>query len=442
MEDLILYDRLQFAFTISFHYLFPQLTMGLSFIIVLFKWLHLKRGDEKYNKAAKFWAKIFAINFVVGVVTGIPMEFQFGTNWAKFSELTGGIIGQTLAMEGMFSFFLESTFLGLFLFGEKRLGKRMHFFSAVMVFIGTQASGLFIIATHSWMQNPVGYEILANGTFVLTNFSELFLNSWLWPAYFHNQTASMITATFVVSGIGAFYLLNERDVEYGKLFLKAGVIIGAISTVLVIVPFGDMMAKQVAQNQPITLAAMEGLFETQKGAPVVLIGQPNMKEKTIDNKIEVPYLLSFLTYKRWAAEVKGLDQYDEKLWPTNIPALYYAYHIMIGLGTIFVVIMMFALFLLWKKKLFQSKKMLWVILLVAPFSYIANLAGWYTSELGRQPWLVYNLLLVKDGVSETVSAGNTIFTLLGFIGLYFLLGVLFLILVGKIIHKGPESLTH
>ena len=442
MEDLILYDRLQFAFTISFHYLFPQLTMGLSFIIVLFKWLHLKRGDDKYNKAAKFWAKIFAINFVVGVVTGIPMEFQFGTNWAKFSELTGGIIGQTLAMEGMFSFFLESTFLGLFLFGEKRLGKRMHFFSAVMVFIGTQASGLFIIATHSWMQNPVGYEILANGTFVLNNFSELFLNSWLWPAYLHNQTASMITATFVVSGIGAFYLLNDRDVEYGKLFLKAGVIIGAISTILVIVPFGDMMAKQVAQKQPITLAAMEGLFETQEGAPVVLIGQPNMKEKTIDNKIEVPYLLSFLTYKRWTAEVKGLDQYDEELWPTNIPALYYSYHIMLGLGTIFIVIMLFALFLLWKKKLFQNKKILWVILLTAPFPYIANLAGWYTSELGRQPWLVYNLLLVKDGVSETVSAGNTIFTLLGFVGLYFLLGVLFLVLVGKVIHKGPESLTH
>jgi cytochrome d ubiquinol oxidase subunit I len=442
MEDLILYDRLQFAFTISFHYLFPQLTMGLSFIIVLFKWFYLKRGDEKYNVAAKFWAKIFAINFVVGVVTGIPMEFQFGTNWSKFSELTGGIIGQPLAMEGMFSFFLESTFLGLFLFGEKRLSKRMHFFTALMVFIGTQASGLFIIATNSWMQNPVGYEIIENGEFVLNNFSQLFMNSWLWPAFLHNQTASMITATFVVSGIGAFYLLNNKDVDYAKIFLKTGVVLGAISTVLVIVPFGDIMAKQVAQNQPITLAAMEGLFETQEGAPVVLIGQPNMKEKTIDNKIEVPDLLSFLTYRRWTAEVKGLDYYDENLWPTNIPALYYSYHIMVGLGTIFVTIMLLALFLLWKKKLFQNKKILWTIMLASPFPYIANLAGWYTTELGRQPWLVYNLLLVKDGVSETVSAGNTIFTLLGFVGLYFLIGVLFLILVGKVIHKGPGSLTN
>ncbi|RLA38506.1 MAG: hypothetical protein DRR06_20705 [Gammaproteobacteria bacterium] len=178
MEDLILYHRLHFAFTISFHYIFPQLTMGLSLIIVLFKWRYLRTGESRYNQAAKFWAKIFAVNFVIGVVTGIPMEFQFGTNWAKFSELTGNIIGQTLAMEGMFSFFLESTFLGLFLFGEKLLGNRMHFVAALMVAIGTQASGLFIIATNSWMQYPVGYEVLENGRVVLKNFSALFLNPW------------------------------------------------------------------------------------------------------------------------------------------------------------------------------------------------------------------------------------------------------------------------
>ncbi len=438
MEDLILYHRLQFAFTISFHYIFPQLTMGLSIILVVFKWLHLKKGDERYNRAAKFWAKIFAVNFVVGVVTGIPMEFQFGTNWAKFSEMTGNIIGQTLAMEGMFSFFLESTFLGLFLFGEKLLSRRMHFVTAVLVCLGTQASGLFIIATHSWMQHPVGFEILENGTFVLNNFSELFLNSWLWPAYFHNQLASLITATFVVAGVGAFYLLNNKHQEYGRLFLRTGVILGAISTVLVIVPFGDMLAQQVATKQPITMAAMEGLFETEEGAPMVLIGQPNMKTMTIDNKIEVPYVLSLLTYKRWNAEVKGLDAYDKDLWPTNIPALYYAYHMMVGLGTIFIAIMLLAAFLLWKKKLFDKKGLLWTILFTVPFPYIANLAGWYTAELGRQPWLVYNLMRTVDGVSQTVSAGNTLFTLLGFIGLYFLLGVLFLLLVGKIINRGPE----
>ena len=411
--------------------------MGLSIIIVLFKWKHLKTGKELYNNAAKFWAKIFAVNFVLGVVTGIPMEFQFGTNWAKFSELTGNVIGQTLAMEGMFSFFLESTFLGLFLFGEKLLGQRLHFLAALLVCIGTQLSGLFIIATHSWMQNPVGYEILANGTFVLKNFSELFLNPWLWPSYFHNQTASLVTASFVVAGVGGFYMLNKKFLDYGRLFLKTGVIIGAVSSTLVIVPFGDLLAQQVAEKQPITLAAMEGLFETQEGAPMVMIGQPNMQTLTIDNKIELPYVLSLLTYKRWNAEVKGLKDYDRDLWPTNIPALYYSYHIMVGLGTIFTALMLIAAFLLWRKKLFERTWILWALLMAVPFPYIANIAGWYTSELGRQPWLVYNLLPMTDGVSASVSAGNTLFTLLGFVGLYFLLGVLCLVLAGKIINFGP-----
>ncbi|RLD82942.1 MAG: cytochrome ubiquinol oxidase subunit I [Bacteroidetes bacterium] len=437
MEDALLYDRLQFAFTITFHYIFPQLTMGLSFLIVLMKGIYLKNGDEKYNKAAKFWSKIFAVNFVMGVVTGIPLEFQFGTNWAKFSELTGNVIGQTLAMEGMFAFFLESTFLGLFLFGEKLIGKKLHFVSALMLFIGTQASGLFIIATHSWMQHPVGYEILANGKFVLNNFSDLFLNPWLWPSYFHNQAASMVTATFVVSGIGAFYLLDGKHLEFGKLFIKMGIITGSISIVLLIFPFGDLLAKQVAKNQPITLVAMEGLFETTEGAPMVLIGQPNMKERKIDNAIEVPYVLSFLTYNRWNAEIKGLNDYDEDLWPTNVPALYYAYHMMVGLGTIFIAIMLLSAFLLWKKRLYEQKWMMWILMFSIPFPYIANIAGWYVSEFGRQPWLVYNLLRTSDGISPSVSAGNTLFTLLGFVGLYFLLGVLFLLLVGKVINKGP-----
>lgn len=440
MEDALLYDRLQFAFTITFHYIFPQLTMGLSFLIVLMKGIYLKNGDEKYNKAAKFWSKIFAVNFVMGVVTGIPLEFQFGTNWAKFSELTGNVIGQTLAMEGMFAFFLESTFLGLFLFGENLIGKKLHFVSALMLFIGTQASGLFIIATHSWMQNPVGYEILANGKFVLNNFSDLFLNPWLWPSYLHNQAASMVTATFVVSGIGAFYFLDGKHPEFGKLFIKMGIITGSISIVLLIFPFGDLLAKQVATKQPITLVAMEGLFETTEGAPMVLIGQPNMKERKIDNAIEVPYVLSLLTYNRWNAEIKGLNDYDEDLWPTNVPALYYAYHMMIGLGTIFMAIMLLSAFFLWKKRLYEQKWMMWILMFSIPFPYIANIAGWYVSELGRQPWLVYNLLRTSDGISPSVSAGNALFTLLGFVGLYFLLGVLFLLLVGKIINRGPGQI--
>lgn len=439
MDDALLYSRLQFAFTITYHYLFPQLTMGLALIIVIYKGLYLKTNQLIYNDSAKFWAKIFAVNFAMGVVTGIPMEFQFGTNWAQFSERTGNIIGQTLAMEGMFSFFLESSFLGLFLFGEKLLGKKLHFMTAFLIFIGAWASGYLIIATHSWMQNPVGHEILANGKFVLKNFSDLFSNPWLLPSFFHNQMASLVTTSFVIGGTGAFYLLVKKHHQYGMLFLKTAIITGAISTLSVAFPTGDLLAQQVAKNQPVTLAAMEGLFHTEEGAPIVLIGQPNMKEQRLDNKIEVPNLLSFLTYQRWNAEIKGLNDFPEEEWPINIPGLYYSYHIMVGLGTVFIGIMLLGIFYLWRKKLALQRWYLWVLLFAIPFPYIANTAGWYTAELGRQPYLVYGLFKTADGVSENVSAGNSLFTLLGFVGLYLVLGFIMLILVGKIVHKGPET---
>ncbi|MCB0456041.1 MAG: cytochrome ubiquinol oxidase subunit I, partial [Aequorivita sp.] len=390
--------------------------------------------------AARFWLKIFGLTFLMGVVTGIPMEFQFGTNWAKFSELTGGIIGQTLAMEGMFSFFLESSFLGLFLFGEKLLGHRLHFLTGFLVFLGSWASGFLIIATHSWMQYPVGYEIMENGKFVLNNFSALFTNPWLWPSYLHNQAASIVTSSFVVAAVGAFYLLNNKHSEFGKMFVKTGVFFGVFSTIIVAFPTGDLVAKNVVEHQPITFAAMEGIFETEDGgSEIILIGQPNMVEKKLDNKIAVPNILSFLTYQKWDAEIKGLNEFDPKDYPTNIPGLYYAYHIMVGLGTIFIGVMIIASIQLFRKKLYTTKWILWVLLFMIPFPYIANTTGWYTAELGRQPWLVYNLLRTTEGASPTVSSGNTLFTLLGFIGLYLLLGMLFLILAGKIINKGPQS---
>lgn len=443
MEDMLFYDRMQFAFTITFHYLFPQLTMGLSLMIVYFKWRFLRTKIDKYNDAAKFWMKIFALNFAMGVVTGIPMEFQFGTNWAKFSELTGGIVGQTLAMEGMFSFFLESSFLGLFLFGEKLLGQKLHFLTGFLVFLGSWASGYLIIATHSWMQYPVGYEILENGKFVLTNFGALFSNPWLMPAFLHNQMGSVITSAFVVAAIGAFYLLNTKHSEFGKLFVKTGVVFGLVASIVVAFPTGDWMSKNVAEYQPVTFAAMEGVFETEHdGAEIILIGQPDVENRKLDNKIAVPNVLSFLTYKRWDATIKGLNEFDESVYPTNIPGLYYSYHIMVGLGTIFIGLLLLASIQLVRKKLYTTKWILWALMLMLPFPYIANTAGWYTAELGRQPWLVYNLFRTADGISPTVSSGNTLFTLLGFMGLYLLLGLLFLMLAGKIIIKGPKTTTH
>ncbi len=440
MEDMLFYDRMQFAFTITFHYLFPQLTMGLSLLIVFFKGKYLRTQIEKYNTAAKFLMKIFAINFTMGVVTGIPMEFQFGTNWAKFSDLTGDIIGQTLALEGLFSFFLESSFLVLFIFGEKLMGQKLHFLTGFLVFLGSWASGYFILATNAWMQHPVGYEILENGKYVLTHFSALLSNPWLLPAFLHNQLASVVTSAFVIAGIGAYYILREQNVEYGKLFLQTGIVFGLISSLLLAFPTGDWAAKNVVKYQPAAFAAMEGIFETEDGgSEIILIGQPNMVEKKIDNKIAVPNILSFLTYQDWNEQIKGMNDFKEEEIPSNVPALYYSYHMMVGLGTIFIGIMFFAAFLLWRKKMYNSKYFLWVIMFATPFPYIATTAGWYTAELGRQPWLVYGLLKTSGGISPTVSSGNTLFTLLGFVGLYILLGLLFLLLVGKTVNLGPES---
>jgi cytochrome d ubiquinol oxidase subunit I len=441
MDSALLIDRLHFAFTVTFHYLFPQLTMGLAPLIVVLKTLALRYKDERYNQAARFWAKIFGINFVLGVVTGIPMEFQFGTNWSHFSKFAGGVIGQTLAMEGMFAFFLESAFLGLFLYGEKRLSPKAHWWSAVAVFLGSWLSGYFIIATDAWMQNPVGYNIAANGSAQLSSFWQLVLNPWAWWQYAHNMGGAAVTGAFVMTSIGAFYLLGRDHRDYGRIFVKVGVVAGCIFSILQLYPTGDGQGKMIAFKQPVTLAAMEALFTGQPGAPLVIIGQPNMEERKIDNPVTVPNMLSFLTYREWKAEVKGLDAFPQDQWPQNVPLLYYSYHIMVGLGTIFIAIMVISAFLLWRGTLFNARWMLWVLMLSLPFPYIANTAGWMTAELGRQPWLVYGLMRTADGYSKTVSAGNGLFTLLGFMGMYMVLGILFLFLVRREIEHGPEAVV-
>jgi cytochrome d ubiquinol oxidase subunit I len=439
MDSALLVHRIHFAFTITFHYLFPQLTMGLALLIVVLKTIALRRNDETYHQAARFWARIFGINFVMGVVTGIPMEFQFGTNWSHFSRFAGGVIGQTLAMEGVFAFFLESAFLGLFLYGEKRLGPRAHWWSAVAVFLGSWLSGFFIIATDAWMQHPVGFVGAADGSVQLSSFWELVLNPWAWWQYAHNMSGAVITGAFVMASVGAFYLLWGKFEAHGRIFLRVGVVAGLIFSVLQLFPTGDGQGRMVAVHQPVTLAAMEALFVSQTGAPLVILGQPNVEQRKIDNPIVVPEALSFLTYREWKADVQGLDAFPSDMWPDNIALLYYSYHIMVGLGTIFIAIMAVAAFLLWREKLFSARWMLWILLLALPFPYIANTAGWMTAELGRQPWLVYGLMRTADGYSKMVSAGNAMFTLLGFLGMYMVLGILFLFLVRREIEHGPVA---
>ena len=441
MESALLIHRLHFAFTATFHYLFPQLTMGLALLIVVLKTIALRRNDSVYNQAARFWGKIFGINFVLGVVTGIPMEFQFGTNWSVFSRFAGGVIGQTLAMEGMFAFFLESAFLGLFLFGEKRLGARGHWLSTVALFAGSWLSGYFIIATDAFLQHPVGYYQAPDGSLQLASFWQFVLNRWALWQYAHNMSGAVITGAFIMAAVGAFYLLSGKYTEYGRIFVKVGVIAGCLFSILQIFPTGDRQGKMVTDHQPVTLAAMEGLFQGQSEAPLLILGQPNVVQGKIDNPLEVPGMLSMLTYRRWTAQVRGLDSFPQQDWPGNIPLLYYSFHIMVGLGTLFVAVMAIALLLLWRGRIFTARWMLWILMLSAPFPYIANTAGWITAELGRQPWLVYGLMRTEEGYSRVVSAGNGMFTLLGFMGMYLVLGILGLFLIRREIEHGPEEVA-
>jgi cytochrome bd ubiquinol oxidase subunit I len=443
-EDPEFWDRAQFAFTIVYHYLFPQLTMGIAWFIVFWKWRALKTGDRRYSDAARYWAKIFGLTFSVGVVTGIPMEFQFGTNWSAFSRYAGGVIGQTLAMEGMFAFLLESAMVGALVWGERRLSPRNHFLAAVGVAIGSWASGFFILVTNAFMQHSVGYAVAKDGTLRIGSFLAYLLNPWAFVEFAHNQMAALVTGCFVVTAIGAFYTLQGTHRQQASLYLKAGTSAGLAAALLVAFPTGDAQAKMVAHYQEPVFAAMEGRFISGPMADITLIGQPNVLEKRLDNPIKIPGALSFLAYGTFHGDVRGLNDFPQNQWPGNVELLYYAFHVMAGLGTLFIGLMGIAALRRLRGRLDTDRPLLWFLMLAFPFPFIANTAGWITAELGRQPWLVYGLFRTSDGFSHSVSAGSTIFTLIGFTGLYFVLGCLYLALVGRECRRDrkPRSNSH
>jgi cytochrome d ubiquinol oxidase subunit I len=437
MTDAITADRWQFGFTIMFHYLFPVLTMGLGVLIATLKTIELAKGDARYGIAARFWAKVFAITFGAGVVTGIPMEFQFGTNWSRFSHFAGGVVGQTLFMEGVFAFFAESSFLGIFLLGEGRVSRGVHWFSSVMVALGAVLSGFFIVATDAWMQRPAGYQIVG-GRAELTSLWALLSNEFALWQYQHVISGSMVTAAMVMAGIGAYYLLARRFEEIGRISVRVGVVAGLIFSLVSLFPTGSMNGENVARYQPVKMAAMEGLFRTEEGAPIAIIGMPDTVKRELMDPLYIPRALSYLAYGDFRAKVVGLNDYPEDLQPP-VELVYYAYHIMVGLGTIFIAVMAIAAFLLWRGALDRSRWFLWILMLAIPFPYIANQAGWIVAEVGRQPWAVYGLQKTADAISPNVSAGMTTFTLLGFMGLYALVGLLYLYLFGRIINRGPAD---
>jgi cytochrome d ubiquinol oxidase subunit I len=436
MADAIVAARWQFAFTIMFHYLFPVLTMGLGVLIAVLKTIELRRGDPEYGHAARFWARIFAITFATGVVTGIPMEFQFGTNWARFSHVGGPVVGQTLFMEGVFAFFAESSFLGLFLFGEKRVSRGIHWLSSVMVALGAVVSGFFIVATNAWMQNPVAYRMV-DGRAELTSLWGLLSNPYARWQYPHVISGSLIVASTVMAGIGAFYLLSRRHESAGRTFIRTGVPAGLLFSLFTLFPTGSFQGENVARFQPAKMAAMEGLFESQEGAGIAIIGMPDTEKKQLMDPIVVPGILSYLIYGDVRAKVIGLNDIPADQHPP-VEIVYYAYHIMVGLGTIFIAMFGAAALLLWRGRLFDRRGMLWALMLAMPFPYIANHAGWVVAEVGRQPWIVYGVQRTAEGVSRNVTAGMTYFTLFGFLGLYTLVGLLYLMLFARIVQKGPD----
>ena len=443
IDDAAFWHRIQFAFTIVYHYLFPQLTMGLAWFLVAWKWLHLRTGDARYGDAARIWTRIFGINFAVGVVTGIPMEFQFGTNWASFSKYAGGVIGQSLAMEGMFSFFFESAFIGAMVWGEKRLGPRNHFLATLGVALGSWLSGYFILVTNAFMQSPRGYAFGADGSLRVASLGEFLLNPWALLEFCHNQCAAIVTGSFAIAAVGAFYILRGSNGQQGRMFLKWGTAVGLVASVIVAFPTGDAQAKMVARLQPQALAAMEGRFQSGPMAEITLIGEPDVPKRELENPIRVPGMLSFLAFGTFHRNVPGLGAFPENTWPTNIELLYYAFHVMAGLGTIFILLMALANLQRIRGRLESSRWLLWLVMLAFPFPFIANTAGWMTAELGRQPWLVYGLFRTRDGYSAAVGSGEVLFTLIGFAGMYFVVGLLYVFLVGReVLHGADLGMEH
>ncbi|HZZ65452.1 MAG TPA: cytochrome ubiquinol oxidase subunit I [Candidatus Baltobacteraceae bacterium] len=438
MQSALIADRIQFAFTIMFHYLFPIATMGLAPFVAYFTVKGIRNNDQTALRTAQFFGKIFALNFAAGVVTGIPMEFQFGTNWAGFSARAGSVVGQTLSMESVFAFFLESVFLGVFLYGRNRVTPGFYAACAVLIWIGSWLSGFFIVATNAWMQHPVGYVVTKSGTIELRNIGAVLLSSFAWWQYVHVLDGALLTGAFILAGIGAYYLLDRRHVDFAQGIVRAGVTVGIIASVIAIFPTGDRDSSDVTHFQPAKLAAMEGEFRSERGAPLAILGMPDTQHGVLIDPLYVPDLLSFLAYGNFRANVNGLSSYPSADRPP-VDLTYYAYHIMVGLGSLFLAAMLAATVLLRRGRLFESRWMLWILMLAMPFPYIANEAGWTVAEVGRQPWIVYGLMRTSQGTSPTVVAGETIFTAIGFAGMYFLLGVVFLFLTLREIGHGPEQ---
>lgn len=438
--DLEILSRLQFAITIAFHYIYPPLSIGLGVVMVVMEGMYLKTKDKFYENMTKFWVRVFALTFAVGVASGIVMEFQFGTNWASYSRFVGDVFGSALAAEGIFAFFLESGFLAVLVFGWDKVGPKMHFFSTLMVALGSMFSAIWIVVANSWMQTPAGYHIVGEGINAraeITDFWAMVFNPSSIDRLSHVLSGCWLAGSFLVISVAAYYLVKNKHIRFAKSSIKIALVVAFISSLFQLYT-GHQSAVGVSKNQPAKLAAMEAVFDTQKNAPLYLFGWVNEENQEVKFGVAIPSLLSYLIGFSSETEVKGLNDFPEdERPPVNI--VFQAYHIMVAIGFLLILISFWGVFYWWRGTLFSKKWLLWVFVFSVLLPQIANQLGWITAEVGRQPWIVYGIMKTKDGLSKVVQEGQVWLSLILFTIIYLGLFILFLYLLNEKIKHGPEN---
>lgn len=414
--DHILLSRIQFAFTVAVHIIFPALTIGLASWLAVLEGMWLKTKHPIYMEVYQFWVKIFAVNFGMGVVSGLVMAYQFGTNWSNFSDHVGNVIGPLLGYEVLTAFFLEASFLGIMLFGREKVGPKMHFLSTVIVAVGTLVSAFWILSANSWMQTPQGFMTMPNGTLHPLNWWEIIFNPSFPYRFFHMTLAAFLSTAFVVAGVGAWYLLRGLYTSHAKImFAKALLAIAILAPLQLLV--GDLHGANTLEHQPVKVAAMEGIWETQKGAALVLFGVPNEKTETTDYAIKIPKMASVILTHDHEGEVKGL-----KHWPAEerppVGIVFYSFRIMVGIGILMIVTGLVAVFLQFTQHLYSSRAFQRWCVLMAPMGFVALLAGWFVTEVGRQPYIVFGVLRTLQ-MASPVSAPAIAWSLITFVVVYF-----------------------
>lgn len=437
--DTEILSRIQFAFTVSFHYIYPPLSIGLGLILVIMEGMYLKTGKKVYEDMTRFWIKIFALIFGLGVATGIIMEFEFGTNWATYSKYVGDIFGSALAAEGIFAFALESGFLGILLFGWNRVSSKVHFFSTIMVFLGSMFSAVWIVVANSWQQTPAGYHIVGEGMNAraeITDFWQMVFNPSSIDRLLHVWIGAFLAGAFLVLSVNAWYILKKKHLEIAKPSFKIALVVATIFSLTQLLT-GHKSAECVAKNQPAKLAAMEGHFDSSSVADMYIFGWVNNKKQTT-NGIKVPKGLSFLIHQDFKTPVTGLNAFKPEDRPSQVNAIFQFYHIMVAIGLALIVLTLYASWQMKKGKIFEKKWLLLVFVWAVLLPQIANQAGWFAAEMGRQPWVVYGLLRTSDALSSSVKAEQVLTSLIMFTLVYFTLFVLFLYLLNKKIKHGPD----